>query len=221
MTAYTAGTAYVNHLDDDTGRIADRLPTPTSPSSTATLRRPRPTRSPRRRSSRRSSRANASTSATLTIRTDRTPLPHPLEPSTPEVPRPMSIHSTRRRLVAVTAAVTAALLLAACNGAANSDSDSDGDGDSTATARPPTRSRPTPAPSGDIDSFTWSLYAEPMSLDVPVRVRLPAQHGALQRLREPAALECRPVDLARPRDRLREPRPDDLGLHDPRRRHLP
>ena len=78
----------------------------------------------------------------------------------------MSIHLTRGRVVAVTAAVTAALLLAACNGTANSDSDSDGDssGDSDAAYEVSTS---TPEPTGDIDSFTWSLYAEPLSLAYP------------------------------------------------------
>jgi hypothetical protein len=43
----------------------------------------------------------------------------------------MSIHLTRGRILAATAAATAAMLLAACNGTANSDSDSGGDGDSS------------------------------------------------------------------------------------------
>jgi len=65
--------------------------------------------------------------------------------------------SRRRRIaVAVAGAVSAALVLAACTAqtpAAN-------------TAKPSyTLTAQTPKPSGDIDAFTWALYAEPFSLD--------------------------------------------------------
>lgn len=79
----------------------------------------------------------------------------------------MTIHSKRgRRFLAVTAGATAALLLAACNGTADSGSDTDGDGSGDSNAAYEI-SDSTPAPSGDIDSFTWSLYAEPLSLAYP------------------------------------------------------
>lgn len=69
---------------------------------------------------------------------------------------------SRRRSVVVGAAAVAAasLLLAGCSGKASSDPSPTTTGGGAAyelTAL-------TPAPKGDIDSFTWSLYAEPLSL---------------------------------------------------------
>lgn len=55
-----------------------------------------------------------------------------------------------------------ALAVTACSGTAN---DSDGPTGSSGAAYQLTDT--TPAPSGDIDSFTWSLYAEPFSLAYP------------------------------------------------------
>ena len=71
---------------------------------------------------------------------------------------------TRGRVVSATAAITATLLLAACSGTAGSDSSSDGSSGGTAAYE---ISATTPEPAGDIDSFTWSLYAEPLSLAYP------------------------------------------------------
>jgi peptide/nickel transport system substrate-binding protein len=51
-----------------------------------------------------------------------------------------------------------ALLTAACSGTANGP-----DGSSSGSAYELTAT--TPEPSGDLDSFTWSIYAEPFSLD--------------------------------------------------------
>lgn len=69
----------------------------------------------------------------------------------------------RRRPAALAAALAAAgLLLAACSGTAASDA-SGGTSSSRSAAYELTAQ--TPAPKGDIDSFTWSLYAEPLSLN--------------------------------------------------------
>ena len=75
----------------------------------------------------------------------------------------MSIRPTRRRLALVTSVTAAALVLAACSSTSNSSSGS-GSGKGGAAY---TISASTPKPSKDIDSFTWSLYAEPSSLAFP------------------------------------------------------
>ena len=68
-----------------------------------------------------------------------------------------------RRLAAAATVAAATVLLAACSGTASSSggagasSSVSGDSAYQLTAQ-------TPAPAGDIDSFTWSLYAEPLSL---------------------------------------------------------
>ena len=106
-----------------------------------------------------------------------------------------------------------------------------------ATARP-TRLRPTgtergdgdaayelstttPEPTGDIDSFTWSLYAEPFSLAYPYAFDYPPNQSSSNvcesLLRWNADLSISPALAAA----VDNPDPDDLGLHDPRRRHLP
>ena len=72
----------------------------------------------------------------------------------------MSVHLTRRRFGATCAVLTTALLLAACSGTANSDPDGDPSTDGGAAYHV---SATTPEPTGDIDSFTWSLYAEPLT----------------------------------------------------------
>jgi peptide/nickel transport system substrate-binding protein len=61
-----------------------------------------------------------------------------------------------RRAAAGLAAL--AILTAACSGTAKDTSGTPGGAAYTLTTR-------TPAPSGDLDSFTWSIYAEPFSLD--------------------------------------------------------
>ncbi len=62
----------------------------------------------------------------------------------------------RRRAAAVAGALSAALLLAACSPQAAQ----------TGTDHPKyTLTAQTAAPKGDIDSFTWAIYAEPYSLD--------------------------------------------------------
>jgi peptide/nickel transport system substrate-binding protein len=63
---------------------------------------------------------------------------------------------TTRRTTAGLAAL--ALLTAACSGTAK-----DPAGSTTGAAYELTAQ--TPEPSGDLDSFTWSIYAEPFSLD--------------------------------------------------------
>ena len=59
-------------------------------------------------------------------------------------------------LVALAAVAASALALSACAPAASTP-------DPTSTEWE--LSETTPAPTGDIDSFTWSIYAEPFSLD--------------------------------------------------------
>lgn len=68
---------------------------------------------------------------------------------------------THLRTIARTAAVvaaltTSALVVSACSGATTTPEPTAADWELTEV---------TPAPSGDIDSFTWSIYAEPFSLD--------------------------------------------------------
>ncbi|MGO4104108.1 ABC transporter substrate-binding protein [Leifsonia sp. YAF41] len=71
---------------------------------------------------------------------------------------PPSRRSTSRRILATSAlVVTAALALSACT-APKADSADNGKPNFELSAT-------TPAPSGEIDSFTWSTYAEPYSLD--------------------------------------------------------
>jgi len=65
-------------------------------------------------------------------------------------------HPRRRTIAVVAAALSAALLLAACSSAAPTKTN--GTPSFRLTAQ-------TPAPSGDIDAFSWALYAEPYSLD--------------------------------------------------------
>ncbi|MCT2544674.1 ABC transporter substrate-binding protein [Streptomyces atratus] len=55
-------------------------------------------------------------------------------------------------------AASAVLITSACSGTANPDKDADAGTSYKLT-------RQTPAAAGDIDSFTWSIYAEPSSLD--------------------------------------------------------
>jgi len=79
----------------------------------------------------------------------------------------MSAPRARRRRAAATAAGVLALALtaAACSGTA--EGDKDGDNPSGAPKAAYELTATTPAPSGDIDSFTWSLYAEPFTLAFP------------------------------------------------------
>lgn len=76
----------------------------------------------------------------------------------------MTLSQTSRRVAAGAAAATAMLLVAACNGTAGGSSSSTETGDDDAAY---TVTTSTPEPAGDIDSFTWSLYAEPLSLAFP------------------------------------------------------
>lgn len=76
-------------------------------------------------------------------------------------PRP---RRPRRARVALTAGVAcAALLLAACSGTA-SDDDPSGSAGSGGSGPAFELTTDTPDPVGDVDSFSWSLYAEPLSL---------------------------------------------------------
>ena len=205
------GSAYVNHLDDDTGRlevgyladlvVLDRDPFACPTDEIADARGRRDLRRGRAR---------------LLRHLTRTPTPS-LDPAL-EVPA--DVHPPD----------SPPLSARLCRGrrgrccwppAAAPPTDSDGDpGDASSGAA--TRSRPRrPSPSGDIDSFTWSIYAEPLSLDYAYAFDYPPNQVLVERVREPAALERRPVDLARSRRRRSTTRPDDLGLHDPRRRDLP
>jgi peptide/nickel transport system substrate-binding protein len=72
---------------------------------------------------------------------------------------------TRRRIAAGTAALTALTLLAACSGPPGTGSGTGTGGTGNAASTAYTLSPSTPAPRGDIDSFTWALYAEPPTLD--------------------------------------------------------
>jgi peptide/nickel transport system substrate-binding protein len=72
----------------------------------------------------------------------------------------MPTPSHRRRAAVATIATAAALTLAACTGTASTTSPSAGASSGAAYEL----TAATPAPSGDIDSFTWSIYAEPLSL---------------------------------------------------------
>lgn len=74
----------------------------------------------------------------------------------------MTTLSTRARAIASTTAV-ATLLVAGCSGTADSPSSPS----SSVQGGAYTVSATTPEPTGDLDSFTWSLYAEPLSLAYP------------------------------------------------------
>jgi peptide/nickel transport system substrate-binding protein len=74
----------------------------------------------------------------------------------------MPTPSTRGRTLIACSLAVATLLLAACSGTAKSPSST-----SSAGGKAYQVSATTPAPSGDLDSFTWSLYAEPLSLAFP------------------------------------------------------
>lgn len=63
-----------------------------------------------------------------------------------------------RRVAGTLLAASAVLITSACSGTANPDKDADAGTSYKLT-------RQTPAAAGDIDSFTWSIYAEPSSLD--------------------------------------------------------
>ncbi len=71
----------------------------------------------------------------------------------------MTSHTTPRRRLVATTAVVAVSLLAACSGKAG------GPASSTTGSAAFELTAATPAPKGDIDAFTWALYAEPQSLD--------------------------------------------------------
>ncbi len=73
-----------------------------------------------------------------------------------------ALNRSRRRSIVIGTATAAAacLLLAACSGKASSDPS----GSPTAGGPAYELTALTPAPKGDLDSFTWSLYAEPLSL---------------------------------------------------------
>ena len=115
LTAYTAGSAYVNHLDETTGRIeVGYLADLVDP-------RPRRLRRPARGDRRRAGRRDLRRRRTRLLRhlTEHRRIPDHLAHTTPEV-RPMSIHLTSQPHLAATCAVlTAALLLAACSGTAD------------------------------------------------------------------------------------------------------
>ncbi|MFY9915200.1 MAG: ABC transporter substrate-binding protein [Nocardioidaceae bacterium] len=74
----------------------------------------------------------------------------------------MTVTPYRRRALLTSAVSVAALLLAACSGTAGSSSPGD-----TSTGAAYKLSTSTPQPVADIDSFTWSVYAEPLSLAYP------------------------------------------------------
>lgn len=63
-----------------------------------------------------------------------------------------------RRVAGTLLAASAVLITSACSGTANPDKDADAGRSYELTGK-------TPAAAGDIDSFTWSIYAEPSSLD--------------------------------------------------------
>lgn len=63
-----------------------------------------------------------------------------------------------RRVAGTLLAASAVLITGACSGTANPDKDADAGTSYQLTGQ-------TPAAAGDIDSFTWSIYAEPSSLD--------------------------------------------------------
>ncbi|MEV6108045.1 ABC transporter substrate-binding protein [Streptomyces sp. NPDC051940] len=70
----------------------------------------------------------------------------------------------RRRLAAAAALLTSAALVAACSGPPKSEESSHGDF---------ALSKGTPAAKGEIDSFSWALYAEPPTLDYTVAFDYP------------------------------------------------
>ncbi len=74
----------------------------------------------------------------------------------------MTVPPSRRRALVTSAVSVAALLLAACSGTAGSSSPGD-----TSAGAAYKLSTSTPQPVADIDSFTWSVYAEPLSLAYP------------------------------------------------------
>ena len=79
----------------------------------------------------------------------------------------------------------------------------------------------TPAPKGDIDSFTWSIYAEPLSLDYAYAFDYPPNQVLANvcesLLRWNADLSASPGLAAE----YANPTPTTLGLHHPPGRHLP
>jgi peptide/nickel transport system substrate-binding protein len=76
----------------------------------------------------------------------------------------MTARPTRRRTTILAGSLAvASLLVAACSGTANPQPSGSGSAGGAAYQM----STSTPAPVGDIDSFTWSLYAEPLSLAFP------------------------------------------------------
>ncbi|MEU5218241.1 ABC transporter substrate-binding protein [Streptomyces sp. NPDC020807] len=80
-------------------------------------------------------------------------------PPPPGARRPRSRRAARARIAATTAALTALAALAACAGPPKSG------GTGTGTNPEAKLSATTPKARGEIDSFTWALYAEPPTLD--------------------------------------------------------
>ncbi len=74
----------------------------------------------------------------------------------------MTDRSPRRRRILAAARRLGGLVVTACSGTANP-----APSGSASSGAAYTMSTSTPAPVGDIDSFTWSLYAEPLSLAYP------------------------------------------------------
>ncbi|MFC9392313.1 ABC transporter substrate-binding protein [Streptomyces sp. NPDC057027] len=73
--------------------------------------------------------------------------------------------SRRGRIAAATAVLSSFALLAACAGPPKSGTDSTGAGAKLSASTPPAR--------GEIDSFTWAVYAEPPTLDYTVAFDYP------------------------------------------------
>ncbi|WP_042439431.1 ABC transporter substrate-binding protein [Streptacidiphilus albus] len=78
----------------------------------------------------------------------------------PGAPRPTP-RRPRRRLLATALAAVGALTASGCSGVANGGASSS----SSAAAAAYRLTARTPAPAGDISSFTWSIFAEPTSID--------------------------------------------------------
>ena len=76
------------------------------------------------------------------------------------VPRPTG-RRPRRRFPATALAAIGALTVSGCSGVAHGSQSS---ASSSAAAAYQLTAR-TPAPVGDLDSFTWSIFAEPTSID--------------------------------------------------------